>query len=104
MGPAKFPLRNPDWKTLQAYLTDDTVNSFFMAAKASGKPVDISGAAAKLNYTITTDQVAVVVPLILTKYGSGKAVSVAVTFENSLSYFTIAHTGANVTANVFVDI
>lgn len=66
-----YPLRNPNWKTAQAYLADSVINSFLEAASASGKPIDISAIANLAKYQLKTDLFAESLPPLVAKYGLG---------------------------------
>ena len=98
-----YPLRNPSWKTAQGYLADSVINSFLEAASASAKPIDVSDIASKAGVYLMTDDFATALPMIITKYGSGKNVSLSVTVEND-GQCTISQTGAGINGNVFVNL
>jgi len=75
--PAVFPLRNPNGKALQAYITDYVVNTALNAGFETGNTIDITELLAKLNVTLLTDDFAKVIPELLTKYGAGHPVTIA---------------------------
>jgi len=63
---------------LQAYISDYVLNTAFEAGFLTGNTLDITYLLEKyLNVTVTTDNLGVIIPEILTKYGSGKAVGLA---------------------------
>jgi len=69
---------------LQSYISDYVLNTAFEAGFQTGNTLDITYLLLKfLNVTVTTDNLGIVVPEILTKYGSGKAVSLAGKFVNT---------------------
>lgn len=74
--PANFNVRDPAGKTFQAYLTDYVINSALSASFDTGNFVDITHLLSLVNVTLTTDQIGTVFPEILTKYGSGKNVTI----------------------------
>jgi hypothetical protein len=76
--PAKFPVRNPSGKSLQGHLTDYTINTFLEAGLSTKNTLDVTAILHKLlNLTVTTDNLGVVIPEILSHYGSGKPVSLS---------------------------
>lgn len=76
--PVAFPVRNPTGKSLQGHLTDYTINTLAEAGLSTGNTLDVTAILYKLvNLTVTTDNLGVVIPEILTKYGSGKAVGLS---------------------------
>ena len=84
--PAAFNVRNPAGKDIQTYMTDYTINTALLAGFQTGNTLDITYLLQNfLNLTVTTDNLALIVPEILTKYGSGKAVSISGAFVNSAS-------------------
>jgi len=48
----------------------------FDAGFTTGNTLDITYLLSKLNVTVTTDEVGVVIPELVTKYGSGKNVTI----------------------------
>jgi len=75
--PAAFPIRETSGLTAQGHLTDYVLNTLMKAALDTGNAIDISKILSGLGQTITTDEVGVAFPQILTKYGSGKACSIS---------------------------
>lgn len=75
--PVVFPLRNPTGKTLQGYLTDYVINTFLNVGFETGSVTDITELLAKLNVTLLTDDFANIIPELLTKYGPGLPVTIA---------------------------
>jgi hypothetical protein len=74
--PAAWPLRNPNGKSFQAYLTDYVLNTNFKAAYDTKNVLNITELLSKAGLKITTDEVGKAIPAILTKYGSGKEVTI----------------------------
>lgn len=75
----------------QGYLTDYTLNTAFESGFQTGNTLDITYLIQHyLNYTITSDQLGVLIPEVLTKYGSGKTVEIAGSFSQApmVSHFT----------------
>jgi len=83
--PASFNVRNPAGKTFQAYLTDYVINSALDASFRTGNFVDVTHLLSLVNVTLTTDDIGTVFPEILTKYGSGKNVTIDLEFVNTTS-------------------
>jgi len=82
--PTPFNVRDPKGKMLQAYLSDYVLNSMFESGFLTGNTLDITYLLKTyLNVTVTTDNLGLIVPEILTKYGSGKAVSLSGSFANT---------------------
>lgn len=76
--PASFPLRNANGKEAQISLTDYTINSALSAGFLTQEDLDITYLLSQyLNVTVTTDVIGLVIPEVLTKYGSGQAVSLS---------------------------
>ena len=89
--PATFALRDPKGKDFQGYLTDYVLNTAFKSGYLTGNTLDITYLLQNyLNLTVTTDNLGLVVPEILTKYGSGKAVGLSGKFVQKAaeSHFT----------------
>ena len=79
--PAPLPARKATGKTAQGYLTDYVLNTAFDAGFSTGNTLNITALLDKfLNLTVTTDNMGVVIPELLTKYGSGKAVALSGAF------------------------
>lgn len=86
-SPATYALRNPKGKDAQLYLTDYTINSAVESGFTTGNQLDITYLLKEyLNVTVTTDNMGIVVPQILKKYGSGKPVGLAGKFINAPSH------------------
>ena len=101
--PVAFPVRNPTGKSLQGHLTDYTVNTFAEAGFSTGNTLDVTAILKKLvNLTVTTDNLGVVIPEILTKYGSGKAVGLAGKFITKPC--NVKFTKSNALANIWIAI
>lgn len=82
--PAAFNIRDPKGKDAQAYLTEYTIVTALESAFTTGNTLDITYLLNEyLNLTVTTDNLGVLIPEILTKYGSGKAVGLSGKFVKS---------------------
>jgi len=69
---------------LQAYISDYVLNTAFEAGFLTGNTLDITYLLENyLNVTVTTDNLGVVIPEILTKYGSGKAIGLSGKFVST---------------------
>jgi hypothetical protein len=99
--PASFNVHDPAGKTFQAYLTDYVVNSAFDASYSTGAPIDVTHLLSLANVTVTTDDIGTVFPEVLTKYGSGKNVSIDLQFVNTTSS---AHITSEVEATLYVNV
>ena len=98
-SPAAFSPRDPAGKDFQGYLTDYVVNTGLMSAFEENKPVDIGALFFKAtNKTLSTDEVGLLVPEILIKYGVGKPAGMTVQFANQASKVTFDTTGDSLTA------
>merc|ERR1712127_427852 len=88
--PVAMPTRLADGQAAQGYLSEYTVNTLLEAGFSTQNTLDITYLLSKLNVTVTTDNLGVVVPEILTKYGSGKAVGLSGKFVQKAaeSHFT----------------
>jgi len=76
--PVSYDLRDPKGKDAQFFLTDYTIKTGLNAAYDSHGNIDITALLSQyLNVTVTTDQVGEILPELLTKYGSGKAVGIS---------------------------
>jgi len=65
-------------KELGGYASDYVLNTVFEAGFTTGNELDITAILEKyLNLTVTTDEVGIVIPGLLAKYGSGKNVSIS---------------------------
>jgi len=86
MTPAAFTLHDPKGKDGQAYLTEYTVQTALESGFSTGNTLDITYLLSEyLNVNVTTDNLGVLIPQILTKYGSGKTVGLSGKFVNSPS-------------------
>jgi hypothetical protein len=65
----------------------------FNSGYLTGNTLDVTELLSKLNVTVTTDNLSVVIPEVLTKYGSGKAVSLSGKFITAPSSSKIAADG-----------
>jgi hypothetical protein len=101
--PAAFPVRNPTGKTLQGHLTDYTINTLAEAGLSTGATLDVTAILYKLlNLTVTTDNLGVVIPEILSHYGSGKAVGLSGKFITSPCQ--VKFTKSNAHADIWIAI
>jgi hypothetical protein len=74
------------------------------AAYSTQNTLDITYLLSKLNVTVTTDNLGVVVPEILAKYGSGKAVGISGKFITKQSEVTMTPSDNTLDANLAVTI
>ena len=73
--PATFALHDPKGKAAQLFATEYTVNSLFASGFTTGNTLDVTKILSQfLNVTVTTDNLGVLIPSVLTKYGKGVAV------------------------------
>merc|ERR1712166_930638 len=79
-SPVAFPARTVGGESAQGFLSEYTVNTLLEAAFSTQNTLDITYLLTKLNVTVTTDNLGVVIPEILTKYGKGKAVGIKAKF------------------------
>jgi len=84
-----MPTRLADGQAAQGSLSEYTLNTLMEAAYSTQNTLDITYLLSKLNVTVTTDNLGVVVPEILAKYGSGKAVGISGKFITKQSEFTM---------------
>lgn len=81
--PVVFPVHNPNGKSFQAYLTDYVVNTLLQSGFDTGASLDITYLLSKyLGVTLTTDEIAVLIPEFVSVYGSGKAITVSAKLAN----------------------
>jgi hypothetical protein len=102
--PAAFPLRDTAGRSLQAYLTDYVVNTNLISAFDTGNALDISMILEKFGKAITTDQIGLAIPQILTKYGSGQIVTLAGAFVNSPGKASFTSSLDSITVNLAVTV
>jgi len=72
-----MPVRDAAGQSAQGYFSEYTLNTLLEAGFSTQNTLDITYLLSKLNVTVTTDNLGVVVPEILAKYGSGKAVGIS---------------------------
>lgn len=90
---------------LQAYLSDYVLNTMFESGFLTGNTLDITYLLKTyLNVTVTTDNLGLVVPEILTKYGSGKAVSLAGSFAKTQTVSKFTQAGQSITGSLAVTV
>jgi hypothetical protein len=104
IAPAVWPLRNPKGKTFQAYLTQYTINTQFIAAYDTKNVLDITQLLSKVGVKITTDEVGKAIPAILQKYGSGKEVSIKGAYVTAPSQVTFTESEDSAELNLMVSI
>lgn len=101
--PAQFALHDPKGKQLQAYITDYVLNTAFSSGFATQNTLDITYLLKTyLKITVTTDQLGVVVPEVLTKYGSGKAVGLSGKFAKTAATSFFKPTGQTLDGSLLV--
>jgi len=74
------------------------------SAFSTQNTLDLTYLLSKLNVTVTTDNLGVVIPEILTKYGSGKAVGLKGKFITKEGKFTLTPTTNQVDLNLAVTV
>ena len=90
---------------LQAYISDYVLNTAFEAGFLTGNTLDLTYLLSKyLNVTVTTDNLGVIVPEILTKYGSGKAVGLAGKFSGTQTESKFTKEGQTLTGSLAVTV
>lgn len=105
LKPVAFPIRSAAGKPFQGYLTQYTVNTLLASACSTGNTLDVTYLLEKFfNLTVTTDNLAVVIPEVLTQYGSGKAVSMAGKFITDKSAVTMTKTNNEAKANLAITV
>ena len=102
--PAAWSPRDPKGKQFQGYLTDYTLNTAFESGFQTGNTLDITELLGKLNVTITTDQLAQIVPEFATKYGAGKAVAISGMFPKAACVSKFTSAGQTLNGNLLVTI
>jgi len=102
--PVAMPVRDPNGQSAQGFLTEYTLNTLMEAGYSTQNTLDITYLLSKLNVTLTTDQFAVVVPEVLAKYGSGKAVGLKGKFITQEGKFTLTPTNNQVDLNLAVTV
>lgn len=104
-GPVAFPARNPNGKSAQGFVSDYVLNTAFEAGFKTGNTLNITKILGDLlNVTVTTDNMGLVVPEILTKYGSGKAVALSGAFVKAPSSASFDSTINTVKLNLAVTV
>lgn len=88
----------------QGYLTDYTLNTAFESGFQTGNTLDITSLLEKLNVTITTDQLATIIPEFATKYGAGKAVSISGMFPKAACVSKFTADGQTLDGNLLITI
>lgn len=92
-------------KELQVYLTQYLLNTMFDAGFTTGNTLDITYLLEKyLGLAVTTDNLSVVIPQMLTKYGSGKNCTIKGKFITAPSSVGVATTGYKIDASLQVTI
>jgi len=102
--PVAMPARNPTGQAAQGYLSEYTLNTLMESAFSTQNTLDLTYLLSKLNVTVTTDNLGVVVPEILAKYGSGKAVGLSGKFITKEGKFTLTPTTNQVDLNLAVTV
>lgn len=102
--PATFNAADLQGKELQTYLTDYSINTILDAGFTSGNVLNITEILSKFGVYVHTDDIAVIIPEILTKYGPGKNVSLSAKFITEASHTTISTAGIHVDASVEITV
>merc|ERR1712166_944320 len=101
--PVAIPTRIAGGEAAQGSLSEYTVNTLLEAGFSTGNTLDITYLLSKLNVTVTTDNLGVLIPEILTKYGKGKAIGLSgkfITKEGKVTSVKGVLHGALSTANI----
>lgn len=98
--PVTFPVRDPNGKTTQGYLSEYTPNTLLEAAYDTGSTMDIQTLLDKFNVTVNTTDFAQVIPELATKYGAGVPVDIKAKFITKESHITMSSTTNQADANV----
>ena len=99
-----MPVRNPTGQAAQGYLSEYTLNTLLESGFSTQNTLDITYLLSKLNVTVTTDNLGVVVPEILTKYGAGKAVGLSGKFITKEGKITMTPTDNQLDVNLAVTV
>lgn len=75
--PAMYNASDVKGKELQVYATDYAINTILDAGYLTGNTLDITKLLNLINVTVTTDNISLIIPEIVTKYGTGKPVSLS---------------------------
>lgn len=102
--PAAFNIRDPKGSPAQGFLTQYVLNTLFTSGYSTGNDLDITTLLSKLNVTLTTDAFAKVVPQILTKYGSGKAVGLKGKFVTAPAVTQMTSTGQTIDGSLLITV
>jgi hypothetical protein len=101
--PATWASRDPNGKMFQGFLTDYTLNTAFESGFETANTLDITYLLENyLNVTITTDQLASIIPEFVTKYGAGKAVAVSGLFTEAPIVSAFSPEGQTINGNLRV--
>merc|ERR1712166_1699250 len=91
--PVAMPVRESAGQAAQGSLSAFTLNTLLEAGFSTGNTLDITYLLKKaLNVTVTTDNLGVVVPEVLAKYGKGKAVGLSGKFITKEGVVTLTPT------------
>merc|ERR1712127_659953 len=102
--PVAMPVRDAAGQSAQGFFSEYTLNTLLEAGFSTQNTLDITYLLSKLNVTVTTDNLGVVVPEILAKYGSGKAVGISGKFITKQSEFTMTPKDNTLDANLAVTV
>jgi hypothetical protein len=102
--PVSFPVRKEGGQAGQGYLSEYTLNTLMESGFSTGNTLDITYLLSKLGVTVTTDNLGLVIPEILTKYGSGKAVGLSGKFITKEGVFTLTPQNNQVDVNLAVTV
>lgn len=103
--PATWSSRDPKGKMFQGYITDYTLNTAFESGFQTGNNLDLTYLLQEfLNVTVTTDQLGLVIPEFVTKYGAGKAVAISGMFTKAACETTFSPDGQTLDGNLRVTI
>jgi len=92
-------------KEAAAYVSDYLINTMFESSFSTGNELDITALLAKLNITVTTDDIEVAIPGIVAKYGSGKNVTIAAKYVGKQSELHVkAASGLGLDLSLLIDL
>jgi len=99
--PATFALHDPKGKSAQIFATQYTVNSALDSGFTTGNTLDVTYLLSHfLNVTVTTTDLGVVIPEVLTKYGKDVPVEFSGMFIKAPTHTTMDTTGQTITGSL----
>lgn len=99
--PATFALHDPKGKDAQIFATQYTVNSALESGFTTGNTLDVTYLLSHfLKVTVTTDNLGVLIPQVLTKYGKGVPVEFSGKFIKAPTTTTMSTTGQSINGSL----